>query len=190
ASASLALSGSGLRDLPNNLSRLDIECPQILLSGFHLRTLLRPLAGRNVNGALLESHEVIKTRRRAERGGIPVRRIFGAAYILLRQKLRTAVGTNSTGPGYFNEVLRQQELAVGAVENIEEPIPIRMQHEFSIAAPVRRVHQDGRRCRVPDMHIMRRESIMPLQLSAIRIQSQDKFREKVGARPVAAVRIH
>ena len=137
-----------------------------------------------MNGALLERHEVIKTRRRAERGCIPVGRIFGAAYILLRQKLRAAVGTNSTGPGYFNEVLRQQELAVGAVENIEEPIPIRMQHELSIAAPVQRVHQDGRRCGVPDMNIMRGKLIMPLQLSAVRIQRQDTFGEKVVARSI------
>src|SRR6266487_2461381 len=64
---SLAFGRSDLRLFPNYLSAFKIERAQVLLPGFLLWMLCLPTAGRKLNNALLEGHDVIETCHRAER---------------------------------------------------------------------------------------------------------------------------
>src|SRR5438128_6125193 len=121
---------------------------------------------------------------------MPVRCIFRAACLTFRQKLWTSVRTNATSPRQaLYEFLRQQELAVCPVQDVEEPVPVRMQQEFSSFAPIPRVDQDWGLSRVPIANVVGSELIMPLQLSGVGVQCQDAIGKQVIARPIAVVGI-
>ena len=83
----------------------------------------------------------------------------------------------------------QQELSVGAVEDIEEPVAIGVQQEFAGFSSILRVDQHRRLGRIPVVDIVRRELIVPFQLSGIGIQSQNAIGEEIIAGTVAVVRV-
>src|SRR5207237_4702965 len=112
---------------------LNVERTQIFLRRFHGGMQCLPTAGRKFNRAVLNGHHVVEARRRAERSCIPIRRSLRAGYVLLGQKLWPAIGTNSTRPRQtVYKFLGQQNLAVGSVVHVEEPIPILMENELPL----------------------------------------------------------
>src|SRR5206468_12975137 len=93
----LALCGTDLRDFPNNLSAIDIQCPQIFLRGIFFWTAYPPSASRKFNTALLKSHDVIQAGLWTKRRRTPVRPLFRANQPIFRQKLWAAVSANPAG---------------------------------------------------------------------------------------------
>ena len=83
----------------------------------------------------------------------------------------------------------QQELAVGAVEDIEEAVAIRLQQQLPRAAAVRRIHQHGRFGGIPIVQIVRRELVVPLQLAGRGIERQHGIGIQIVALALVAVEI-
>src|SRR2546422_9418598 len=147
-----------------------------------------PTAGRKFNRAVLNRHHVVEARRRAERSCIPIRRSLRAGYILVGQELWPAIGTKSTRPRQpVYKFLGQQNLAVGAVEHIEEPVPIRMEHELPLLPSIARIDQNTRLGGVIRVNVVRSELVIPFQLAGVGIHSEDAFREEVIAWPVLII---
>src|SRR5204862_5241200 len=147
-----------------------------------------PTAGRKFNRAVLNGHHVVEARRRAERSCIPIRRSLRAGYILVRQKLWPAIGTNSTRPRQpVYKFLGQQNLAVGAVEDIEEPIPIRMEHELPLLPSIACIDQDAGLGGIIRVNVVRSELVIPFQLSGVRLHSEYSYRVEVISWPLLVI---
>ena len=78
---------------------------------------------------------------------------------------------------------------IHAIEHVEEPVAIRLQHELSRPALEHRVDEDGRLLRVPVPQIMRGELIMPAQLSRPGLEREERIGVQVVALPLAAVSV-
>ena len=87
----------------------------------------------------------------------------------------------------LDERLRQQQLAVGAIEDVEEAVAVGVQHQLArLALPVR-VDQHRRLRRVPVPQIVRRELVVPLQLAVGALQREDAAGIEVVPLAIVAV---
>src|SRR5437867_13036396 len=69
---SLSIDRSDLRNFPNDVSGLNVECTQLLLSKFLFGLAHFFLAGCQFYAALLLGNDVLETCHRSDRSGIPV----------------------------------------------------------------------------------------------------------------------
>src|SRR5207248_1082690 len=103
-----------------------------------------------------------------ESSGVPIGGSFRATHVSFLDKLGTAVRADPAGPRQpVDEGFGQQDLAVGSIQYVEEPIAIGHHQELSVLPAIARVNQDRRLGRVPNVNIMRGELIVPFQLSSI-----------------------
>src|SRR5438046_2020499 len=109
---SLTIGRADLRRLPNNLSSLNSECTEIFLSRLLVGLAFFCSAGGQFCLALFQRDDVIETRNRAERSGIPICADFRTDKILLFGALWTAVRTNTASPSRTNEVPSRQNAAI------------------------------------------------------------------------------
>src|SRR3984885_12911265 len=133
-----------LWNLPHDLSGLDIQCAEELLTLRYVR-VVDLITGRrgDIKGTSLERHHVIEPRERTVRRRHPVGRAFDGRAAngsvmrrdVLGKELRTPVRADAARPRQLVDKLRPQEkLAARAVEDIEEPIAIGMEEQFAILA--------------------------------------------------------
>ena len=108
------------------------------------------------------------------------------ARLLIGQLYRTSIGADTARPGHMvQELFGQQQLAVGAVEDVEEAVAIGVQHQFARLALPGRVHQHGGLGGIPIPQIVRGELVMPLELAGFAVERQDA----VGIQIIAGARI-
>ena len=87
---------------------------------------------------------------------------------------------------FFTYCVPEQELAVGAVEHVEVAVAIGLHEQLARPALPGRVDEHERLLRVVVVHIVRRELEMPLQLSGLRIERDDRIGIQVVALPIVA----
>ena len=121
---------------------------------------------------------------------MPVGRVVGTTDVALGNTNRAAIGANSTRPRQPpHEFLREQQLAVGAIEDVEEAVPVRMQKELARLPAIGRVDEDIRLLRIPIANIVRRELVVPLEFSRGGIQREDTVGEQIVAAALAIIGI-
>ncbi len=94
---------------------------------------------------------------------------------------RSSVIIQPAGPGHLDEGMSGQELAVGAVQRVEEAVAIRPQHQLAHAAVPLRVHQDGDLGRVVVVGIVGAELKMPFQFAGVGVQGERRIGIEIGA---------
>ena len=75
----------------------------------------------------------------------------------------------------------EQHLSIRAIEHVEEAVAIRLQQQLARLALEHRVDEHRRLLRVPVPQIVRRELIVPAQLSGFRVEREDRIRVEVVA---------
>ena len=150
------------------------------------------------NAALVVGLHVVQAGRGIERRRVPVRRAFErrAHAFAFERRLhvghddRPAFGREAAGPGHVLRVLlAEQELAVGAIEHVEESVAVGLHQELARPALPGGIDQRRRLLRVVVPDIVRRELKVPLQLSGFRIQRDDRIRIEVVAAAIVANQI-
>ncbi len=108
----------------------------------------------------------------------------------LHRELRAPIRTDAGGPIHpMQEGFREQQLAVGAVQHIEEPVPIRMQQQLPRLSAIFGIDQDrGLGC-VAVCRIVRRELEVPFQCAGLGVEGEYAIGEEIIARAVAIVAI-
>ena len=85
------------------------------------------------------------------------------------------------GPGHLHERLAEQELAVGAIEHVHEPVPVGPQHHLARPALPLDVGEHRHLHRVVVELVVRRELEMPFQLTGVGVERDDRFAVQVVA---------
>ena len=149
-----------------------------------------------IHEAVLDRHHVEQPRRGAERRRHPVR---GAAYRRARRhavlvgrvaghQLRTSVRADAARPReLLHEGPAEQHFSIRAIEHVEEAVAIRLQQQLARLPLEHRIDEHRWLLRVPIPQIVRRELIVPAQLSGLRVEREDGIRVQVVALPLAAV---
>ena len=121
---------------------------------------------------------------------MPVCRVAGTTHVALGNTNRAAICANSTRPRQAsNEFLGEQQFAVGAIEDVEKTVPVRMQKQLSLLSAIRGVDEDIGLGRIPIANIVRRELVVPLQFSGGRIEREDTVGEQIVAAALAIIGI-
>src|SRR5262249_30112506 len=139
--------------------------------------------------AILPSRNVKQPGAWAVCGRIPVRssqnrRHDVAAFFrrdLSGYALRPALGIEAAEPIHFNERSARKKFTCSAVENIHHAVTIRPQHRLTLPALPLDVSEDWNLSRIPVHIVVRSELVIPLQLSGVRVQSNDRICIKVVA---------
>ena len=134
--------------------------------------------GFSVRGAQVD---VVQPRNGAVRGNIPVGSSQRGGIHKRSSFRRTGIRpphwasrcSETVIPGLLAVFRGQQKLARFPVENVVETIPVRPQHHLSQAAFDFQVGQDRSDGGVPIVDVMRNELVVPLQLTAIRVERDD-----------------
>src|SRR5206468_7586403 len=109
-------------------------------------------------------------------------------HVTLGNANRAAVRTNPTRPRQRpNEPLREQQLSVGAIEDVEKAVPVRMQQELSLLPTKPTGDEDIWLGRIPIVNIVRRELVVPLQCAGGRIEREDTVGEQIVAAALAII---
>src|SRR5262249_258653 len=120
----------------------------------------------------------------------PVRRVVGTTHIALGKTDGAAIGADSTRPRQpSHEFLREQQLAVSAIENVEKTVPVGMQKELSLVATIHRVDEDIGLIRILVASIVRSELVVPLEFSCGRLEPENTVGEQIVAAAFAIVGI-
>ena len=91
-------------------------------------------------------------------------------------------GVEAARPRHVLHVLRaEQELAVGAIEHVEEAVAVGLHQQLARLALPRRVDQRRRLLRVVVPHVVRRELEVPLQRAGLRVERDDRIGVEVVA---------
>src|SRR5258708_21323496 len=198
---------TGLRQLPRHLSRPDVGRAQDPLRlGLGRRALGSaqvgpsalplPLVALGVDAALLDRLQVIETGRGVEGRRVPVgRAVLRGTHLrprrrrLLTRNLHgTAVGADTGGPGQVpDERLGQEQRAVAAIEHVEEPVAVRVQHQRARLALPLRIHEHRRLGGVPVPEAVRSELVVPHALPRLAVPGEATAREEVV--PLAIVSV-
>ena len=197
---------AGLRQFPRDLPRRHVDRAQNLLvrrSGIRPRGAAPvrfsgdPLADAlHEHVAVLERLHVVEPCLRAVGGGVPIRGAmcgwtdacaFGRR-LLSRHQHRPSVSADLARPRQVtDEWLPEQKFAVGAIEDVEEPVAAGLNEKLSRPSFPRRVDEHGRLLRVPVPHVVRRELKVPFQAAASRVERDDGARIQIVAEPLVAV---
>ena len=102
---------------------------------------------------------------------------------------RPAVGADGLGPRRLDERPRGQQLAVGAVERVEEAVAVGEQQRLLAHAVDRRLGQHRHLRRVPVVHVVRRELVVPLERAGVGVERDDRVGVEVVAVAIVAVEI-
>src|SRR5690242_8279861 len=89
---------------------------------------------------------------------------------IARDQFRTAIIVETFGPGLFHDRLRRQKLSVGSVQKIVKAVSVRPCEPLSHLPAERCIEKDGDLRRIPVVQIVRRELVMPLELSGVGIE--------------------
>ena len=87
----------------------------------------------------------------------------------------------------LEELLAQQQLTIGAIQHIEESIAIGLQHQLARAALPIRIDQHGHFLCIPVVNVVRRELVIPLELTGLCFQRQDRIAIQVVAFAIIAI---
>ena len=83
----------------------------------------------------------------------------------------------------MKELFRQEKLSVGAVEHVEESVAVRMEQQLALAALPWSVDHDRGFGGVPVPEIVGSELVVPLELSGLAIEREDRVGVQVVALP-------
>ena len=108
---------------------------------------------------------------------------------LIGQLDRPAVGADLLRPGLVHERLGVKELAVGAIEHVEEAVAIGHHHDLARLAGDREVGEHRNLVRVPVVRVVRRELEVPLQRAGVGVERDERARVEVVALAIVAVEI-
>jgi hypothetical protein len=174
-------SRAGLRDLPDDFARFDIDGTQEALAGFIG-------ISHRFTDALFESEEIVEVGERAEGGGIPIGGIRGATVWIYDDW--AAVGPDGMSPIDSTEKwLGQQKFAASPIKNVEEAVTVGMQQEMAGSPSVGCINKYGRLCGIAVKQVVRSELIMPLQFARFGIESKNRVGIEIIAGAAAVVRI-
>src|SRR5207253_10911555 len=102
--------------------RFNVDCTEVFPSRLLVCLAFFCSAGGQFCLALFQSDDVIETRSRAERSGIPICADFRTDKILFFGALCTAVRTNTASPSRTNEVPNRQNAAISPVKHVEKAV--------------------------------------------------------------------
>ena len=100
---------------------------------------------------------------------------------------RPVMRTDLLRPRRLDERLGDDQLSGDAIDRVEEPVPVREHHHLAVLAVDRQLAQDRHLRRVPVVHVVRRELVVPLQLAGVGIERHDRGGEQVVAFAIGAV---
>ncbi len=83
----------------------------------------------------------------------------------------------------MEELLRQEKLSVGAIEHVEESVAVRMKQQLALAALPWSVDHNRGLGGVPVPEIVRSELVIPLELSGLAIEREDRVGIQIVALP-------
>src|SRR5579885_493449 len=172
-----AAHGLDRRHLPPTLFRSEPRRPPheeshsraIALAAFRCRSWMPDSVFRE-HTALLAGEDIEQLRQRAVTMRHPVRTaVHPGPYLVISFRRRfiagdhlwTAIVIKTLGPGLLYEIFGQQELAVGAVQQIKKAVPVSPRQQLSLLAPKLAVEQDRDLSGIPVMQIMRRKLEIP-----------------------------
>ena len=149
------------------------------------------------DAALVVGLHVVQTGRRVERRRVPVGRAVErrADALAFRRRLhvghadRSSLRRQAGRPGDVLDVLAcREELAGRAIEHVEEAVAVGLHQQLArLPLPVD-VDERRRFLRVVVPDIVRRELEVPLQLSRLRIEREDRIGVEVVAEAIVADR--
>ncbi len=136
------------------------------------------LAGFVEEHAALTRSEIVKPRLRTIRGGLPIvptahsrtRAVAFFSGVLTGYGDGAAVRRNAIGPGDFRVRFGLQQFSIGAIEQVEKSIPVGLHERLYRAAIQGHVYWNRIRHRVPIVHIVRRELVVPLEFSCVGVE--------------------
>ena len=113
----------------------------------------------------------------------------GLGRVGVRLDVRAGRRADLLGPGRLDERPRTQQLAVGAVEGVEEAVAVGEEQRLPRHAVDGHVGQHRHLRRVPVVHVVRRELVVPLEHAGVGVERDDRVGVEVVALAVVAVEI-
>ena len=145
---------------------------------------------------MLERHHVVQPGLGVEGGRHPVRRADNrrtdsepsSRRLEARNPLRPAILADAGGPIQgLHERLREEHRTAPPIEDIEEPVAVRLQQDLPLLSAIARIDGHDRLHRVPVVEIVRRELVVPSPHAGLGVESDDRVRPEVVALPLGAV---
>src|SRR5580658_5383977 len=109
-------------------------------------------------------------------------------WLLSRNQNRPAIATNALCPSQLlEELLRQQKLPVGSVEDIKEAVAVALHQQFTrLAFPIG-VDHERRLAGVPVPKVVGGGLVIPFQLAGFGVKRQDAVTVEIVAQAVVAI---
>ena len=104
-----------------------------------------------------------------------------------REQHRTAIAPISFAHVVITNGLATISFAVGAIERVVEAVAIGEHHDLAGLAANRQVREDRHFGRIPVVHVVRRELVMPFQLAGVGIERDERIAIEVVALAAVAV---